>query len=174
MKVVFLDRDGTIIVDPPDNRIDSIQKIQLFPDTIEALTTIAQLGYGIILITNQAGIAEGRITEQKFWQIHNEILKRLAPSGIAIRKTYLCPHRPADNCNCRKPKPAMLLQAAEEFAIDLPHSWFIGDRETDIQAGHAAGTKTILVQTANTRQDSGGATYSAPHLLDAVRYIQQA
>jgi D-glycero-D-manno-heptose 1,7-bisphosphate phosphatase len=171
MKAVFLDRDGTLIVDPPDLRVDSIEEIELFPDTIEAMRQLAKLDYGVVLVTNQAGIAEGRLTEDDFWQIENKVIEMLAPSGIKILKTYFCPHSPADNCQCRKPKPFMLLQAAKDLDIDLANSYTIGDRESDILAGQSAGTKTILVQTGNTPVTSTEATYTAANLLEAVRYI---
>ena len=171
MRAVFLDRDGTVIVDPPDERVDRLDKIALFPDTMEALALLAGLDYGLILITNQTGIAEGRLDEAGFDAINNKVLEMLAPSGINILRTYVCPHAATDGCACRKPKPTMLLRAAEEFALDLAASWMIGDRQSDILAGAAAGTKTILVQTANTPVTSTTATYTAPSLSDAIRYI---
>ncbi len=174
MKAVFLDRDGTLIFDPEDERVDTTEKIKLFPDSLEALRLLATLDFGIFIITNQAGISEGRINEEEFWKIQKTVLEQLAPSGIKILKTYMCPHGPNDGCDCRKPKPAMLLQAAKEFDIDLENSWMVGDRESDILAGKNAGTKTILVKTANVPVESKEATYTAPNLLDAVQYIAAA
>ena len=171
MKAVFLDRDGTVIVDPPDLRVDSMAKIHLFPDSLEALKLLATLDFGVIEITNQVGIAEGRLNEIEFSRINNKVLDLLRSSGIKILKTYMCPHAPQDNCACRKPKPKMLLDAAKDFGIDLSGSYTIGDRESDILAGVNAGTKTILVQTGNTPVVSKEATYTARDLLEAVRYI---
>lgn len=171
MRAIFLDRDGTIIADPPDERVDKAEKIELFPDSIEALTKLATLDYVVILVTNQAGISEGRINEQGFWKLHAIVLEKLASSGIKILKTYVCPHGPHDNCECRKPKPTMLLQASKEFDIDLENSWMVGDRQSDVMAGVNAGTKTILVKTANVPVESKEATYTAPNLLDAIEYI---
>ncbi|MDP3965548.1 MAG: HAD family hydrolase [bacterium] len=172
MRAVFLDRDGTIIVDPPDERVDKAEKIKLFPDSIEALRKLATLDYAVILVTNQAGISEGLINEEEFWKLHTIVLEKLAPSGITILKTYICacPHG-HDNCGCRKPKPTMLLQASKELNIDLEDSWMVGDRQSDILAGVNAGTKTILVKTANVPVESKEATYTASNLLDAVQYI---
>ncbi len=170
-KIIFLDRDGTIIFDPEDERVDREDKIKLFPDSIEALKYLADNNFSVILITNQAGIAEGRITIQDFDRINNKVLEMLAPSGIKILKTYLCPHSPEDNCKCRKPKPTMIWEAAREFNIDLTKSYMIGDRESDILAGINAGTKTVLVKTANKPVEVKEATYTAPTLLDAVKYI---
>lgn len=113
MKVVLLDRDGTVIVDPPDLRVDKVEKIELFPDSIEGLKYLAENDVAVIIITNQAGIEEGRLTEEEFWQIHNEVLRQLEPSGVKVLKTYMNGEmkRP-DNTDWRKPGPKMFLQAA--------------------------------------------------------------
>ncbi len=171
MRAVFLDRDGTLVVDPPDLRVDSIDKLKLLPTTLTALTKLAELDYGVFLVSNQAGIGEGRITFAEFQTIENAFLAMVAPTGIKITKTYICPHVPEDNCVCRKPKPFMLQQAAKEFAIDLGSSYMIGDRESDIMSGVNAGTKTILVQTGNEPVVSAEATATVPTILEAVQYI---
>jgi histidinol-phosphate phosphatase family protein len=171
MKVVLLDRDGTVIVEPDDERVDKEEKINLFPDTIEALKYLAEHDYSIIFITNQAGIAEGRINEADFERINEKFLSMIAPSGVKVLKTYVCPHSPEDNCVCRKPKPTLLLNAGKDFDIDLANTYMIGDRESDIKAGVNAGTKTILVKTAIVPVTSDEATYTAPNLLDAVKYV---
>lgn len=170
-KIIFLDRDGTVIVDPEDERVDSEDKIKLFPDTIEALKYLADNDFAVILITNQAGIAEGRINAQDFERINNKVLEMLAPSGVKILKTFMCPHSPEDKCECRKPKPTMLFEAAKEFNIDLAHTYMVGDRASDIMAGINAGTKTILVKTANINVESKEANFTASTLIDAVKYI---
>jgi D-glycero-D-manno-heptose 1,7-bisphosphate phosphatase len=172
MKAVFLDRDGTLVVDPPDLRVDSIDKLQLLPTTLAALTKLANLKWGgVFIVSNQAGIGEGRITFDEFQAIEDAFMAMIAATGIEILKTYVCPHKPADNCVCRKPKPFMLNQAAEEFDIDLAQSYMIGDNESDIMAGVHAGTKTILVQTGNEPVVSKEATVTVPTILEAVEYI---
>jgi len=171
MKIVFLDRDGTVIVDPTDERVDTIEKIELFPDTLDALKYLADNDFAVILITNQAAIAEGRINEGEFQIIHDQALKMLEPSGITILKTYMCPHAPDDGCECRKPKATMLLRAAQEFNVDLSDTYMVGDRQSDILAGVNAGMKTVLVKTANMPVASEEATYTAANLLDAMHYI---
>jgi D-glycero-D-manno-heptose 1,7-bisphosphate phosphatase len=171
MNIVLLDRDGTVIVDPPDERVDKEEKIELFPDTLESLKYLAINNFAVIFVTNQAGISEGRINEEDFERIHSKVLEKFASTGVTILKTYMCPHEPDDGCDCRKPKPTMLLQAAKEFDIYLPNAFMVGDRQGDVMAGVNAGTKTILVETANTPVTSIEATYTAPNLLDAVKYI---
>lgn len=172
MKAVFLDRDGTLIVDPPDLRVDSIEKIELIPETLEALKELAKLDFMVFIITNQAGIAEGRMTKQQFEVINAKILERLSPSGVKIVQTYACPHSQEDHCVCRKPQPTMLQWAAEDFAIDLAASWMVGDRQTDVMAGKNAGTRTILVLTGNTQGESAEADFTAPTILEAIEYIR--
>jgi D-glycero-D-manno-heptose 1,7-bisphosphate phosphatase len=171
MNVVFLDRDGTVIIDPPDERVDNESKIKLFPDSIEALAYLAEHNFAVIFITNQAGIAEKRINLSDFQRIHSKVLAMLAPSGVKVLETYVCPHSPSDNCDCHKPKPALLFQAANDFKLDLANSYMVGDRQSDILAGVNAGTKTVLVKTANVPVTSAEADYTAPNLLDAVKYV---
>jgi D-glycero-D-manno-heptose 1,7-bisphosphate phosphatase len=126
-----------------------------------------------VLITNQAGIAEGRINEKEFWTIHNEVLSRLAPSGINFLKTYMNGEAGSNASEWRKPGPRMLLQAAEDFNLNLSDIYMVGDNESDIQAGINAGCRgSVLVKTARNKVvESPNAIYSAPNLLDAAHYI---
>jgi D-glycero-D-manno-heptose 1,7-bisphosphate phosphatase len=172
LKAVFLDRDGTINAGIPKyERVDSIDKIELFPDTLEALALLAELDYGIFFVTNQAGIAEGLITIEEFNAINDEILRQIEPSDAVVLETFVCPHGERDACACRKPQPTMLLEAAKKYEIDLANSYMVGDRLSDIETGINAGTQTILVQTGAITDDRGIATYTASTLLDAARYI---
>lgn len=173
MKAVFLDRDGTINAGIPfHERVDSVDKVLLLPNTLEALQRLAQLkDYKVFFVTNQAGIAEGLISLEQFNEINNEVLRQIAPSGIHIAKSYLCPHGEGSTCECRKPKPKLLQDAAREFDIDLSQSWMIGDRPSDVMTGVNAGTKTILVKTGAPTAESAEATATLPSLLEAMQYI---
>lgn len=171
MKFILLDRDGTVIRDPEDERVDKEEKIELFPDSIEALKLLADNDYQVILITNQAGIGEGRINEEEFQKINAKAIEMLSPSGVKILKTYFCPHTPNDGCECRKPKPTMLLEAIKEFNLDPNVVYMVGDRESDIMAGINAGLKTVLVKTANVSVEARQATYTAQNLLEVAEYI---
>lgn len=171
MNVVLLDRDGTVIVDPPDKRVDNAEKIALFPDTIEALRYFAQHDFAVIFVTNQAGIGEGRLTAAKFESLHQKVKALLAPSGVSILETFVCPHTPQDNCECRKPKPTLLLQAISQFQLDPAHTFFVGDRQTDVAAGINAGVRTILMSTGEVAVQSPLPEYVAANLLDAARYV---
>jgi histidinol-phosphate phosphatase family protein len=173
MKTVFLDRDGTLIVDPADERVDSIEKIELFPDSIEALRYLADNDFNVVIITNQAGIAEGRISEEDFWKIHSVVLDKFSESGIHILKTYMNNEAPGAISDLRKPAPGMLLQAAKDFNLNLSEIYMVGDSQSDILAGINAGCKgSILVKTApNHDVISPDAIYTARDLLEAVVFV---
>ncbi|HEX8227498.1 MAG TPA: HAD-IIIA family hydrolase [Candidatus Saccharimonadales bacterium] len=173
MRAIFLDRDGTLNAGIPKyERVDSIDKVELLPHTLDGLGQLASLDYMCFLVTNQAGLAEGLITREEFNTINGEILRQIEPSGIQIIETFVCPHGELAQCVCRKPKPQLLLDAALKYGIDLEQSWMIGDRLTDIMTGVNAGTRTILVQTGSITE-AAEATYVAADLLDAARYIAQ-
>lgn len=171
MKVVLLDREGTLIQDPDYDRVDAISKVKLLPDTLPGLKLLADNGYTAVIVTNQTNIAQGRITEKGFWVINSYMIDLLQPSGIKILKTYVCPHNKDDNCICRKPKPALLREAARDFDIDLKTSFMVGDRDSDAEAGRNAGSKTILVATGKHPADKAKADYWAEDLLEAAHII---
>jgi D-glycero-D-manno-heptose 1,7-bisphosphate phosphatase len=174
MKAVFLDRDGTVTAGIPyHERVDSVDKVELLPNTLVALELLADMDYGVFLVTNQAGIAEGLISLEQFHDINNEVLRQIRPSGITVLRTYLCPHSESAVCECRKPKPKLLQDAAKEYGIDLSNSWMIGDRPSDVMTGINAGTRTILVMTGSPDARAPEADFTAPSLLEAVRYIAE-
>jgi D-glycero-D-manno-heptose 1,7-bisphosphate phosphatase len=173
-KVVLLDREGTIIVDPSYDRVDAPEKIKLLSNTLPALKLLATHDYKIVIITNQTNIAQGRITEQEFWHLNDLVLEKLKPSGITILKTYVCPHAVDEKCECRKPKPKLLLDAIAEFELNPSDTFMVGDRATDIEAGINTGTKTILVKTGKHEVSTDKATHTAPSLLEAAHYIVTA
>ena len=174
-KAIFLDRDGTINKGVPFyERVDSVDKVELLPNVIEALAKLASLEYKLFLVTNQAGLAEGLITQADFDEINNRTLELIAPAGVHILKTYVCPHGEGSNCDCRKPKPKLLQDAAAEYDIDLSLSWMIGDRLADVQTGINAGTKTILVKTGVPAVEAPEATATCLTLVEAADFIAQA
>jgi len=145
-KVIFLDRDGVINEKPPKaDYVKNWNEFEFLPGAIEALKILTQNGYEIYIISNQAGIARGIMTEDDLKEIHEKMKKELDNIGAKVSGIYYCPHGWDDGCECRKPKPGMFFQAAREHHIDLTKAVFIGDDERDIQAGNSAGCKTILV-----------------------------
>jgi D-glycero-D-manno-heptose 1,7-bisphosphate phosphatase len=120
-------------------------EFNFLPGAIEALTLLAQKGYDIYIITNQRGIARGFMHEHDLTAIHGKLEEELEKHGAKIKQIYYCPHGRDDGCECRKPKPGMLFRAASEHNINLTKAIFIGDNGSDLQAGSAAGCKTVLV-----------------------------
>ncbi len=149
---VFLDRDGTLNLDV--GYLHTLEGLQLFPFTIDALRLLKRAGFVLVVITNQAGIALGYIEEGFVERAHDELQRRFAPANATIDGFYFCPHHPMgkvphlrQDCRCRKPYPGMLDQAAQDLGIDPTRSWMVGDKWLDVQAGHAVGAKSILVRT---------------------------
>lgn len=158
-KFVFLDRDGTINVRPPKAcYVERPEEFIWIPGAIEAIKRLNEAGYLVILISNQPGIARGRLPEKMLQSIHHKMISDLAAAGAHIDKIYYCPHNWDEECECRKPKPGMLYQAQKDFSLNLRTGYLIGDDERDIEAGDAAGCHSILVDDEYT-------------VLDAVRDI---
>lgn len=134
---LFLDRDGVINIDT--GYVYRPEDVVLRPGIVDIIRGFRALGHWIIVVTNQSGIGRGYYTHEQYVACNRAILVKLAEHGAGVHKTYHCPHRPDEGCECRKPRPGMILQAAADFGIDLAASILIGDRETDIEAGRRAG-----------------------------------
>ena len=147
---IFLDRDGVL----NENRADYVRSWNEFaflPGTFPALRALATFGAPIVIVTNQAGVGRGLISHTAIEDIHHRMTNALSRRGVRIDGIYWCPHTVDDDCQCRKPKPGMLLGAAAQLGIDLSTSVIVGDAETDIQAGQQAGCSTVLVLTGRGR-----------------------
>jgi D-glycero-D-manno-heptose 1,7-bisphosphate phosphatase len=140
---VFLDRDGTLIRDV--DYCGDPRDVHLFPGAAEALRKLKQAGYKLIIITNQSGIGRGYFNESAYRAVESEVIRQLGEK--LIDATYFCPHAPDHQCECRKPQPGMILQGARDHHLDLAKSFLIGDKQSDVECGHNAGVKTVLVQT---------------------------
>ena len=153
-RAVFLDRDGVInelvyceehgIIDSPF----TVDQLELFPWAGEAIRKLSEAGYKVVIVSNQPGIAKGYLSWKAFKEISSRMKEELAKSGAFLDMEYYCFHHPdakveslRENCECRKPKPGLLLQAAREFNIDLSQSWMIGDSLSDVKAGKSAGCR---------------------------------
>ena len=147
-KIIFLDRDGVINKKAPKaDYVKAWDEFEFLSGAIEAIKLLAKHDYKIFIITNQAGIARGAMTEQDLKKIHENLENELEKHNVKIEGIYYCPHGWDDGCECRKPKPGMFFQAAIDHDLDLSKSIFIGDDERDLQAGNAAGCRTILVDS---------------------------
>jgi D-glycero-D-manno-heptose 1,7-bisphosphate phosphatase len=153
-KAIFLDKDGTLIPDVPYN-VDP-NKISISPNTIDGLIALQQEGFILLIISNQSGIARGFFDHDALLDVEHKIQSLLHEHGLSLAGFYYCPHHPEGDiavysidCSCRKPKPGLILEAGLDHQIDLSQSWLIGDILHDIEAGHRAGCKAILINNGN-------------------------
>jgi len=144
-KYIFLDRDGTIIVDK--KYIHKIQDLEILPQAIEGLKKMQALGFQLIIVSNQAGIARSYYTEKQAEHFNRALVRQLRKEEIKIEKVYICPHHPEFSgvCECRKPNLGMVEKASAEFNIDLSKSVFIGDKDCDVELGKRCGGTTFWV-----------------------------
>jgi histidinol-phosphate phosphatase family protein len=141
---VFLDRDGVLNYNRRDY-VKSPEELVMLPGSAAAVAKLCAAGWPVFLISNQAGIARGVMSAEDLAAVTRKLEFALAEAGGALAAVYYCRHHPDAGCDCRKPQPGMLLQAAEEHGLDLPGSFFVGDDPRDVRAGAAAGVPTILV-----------------------------
>lgn len=170
-KAIFLDRDGTLNID--HGYVHEIDQFQFIDGSIDTLKKLKEMGYLLVLVTNQSGIARGYFTEQQFLQLTEWMDWSLADRGVDLDGIYYCPHHPEgigefkENCDCRKPKPGMLLQAIKELNIDPTCSVMVGDKVDDIKAGISAGVKiNVLVRTGKALTDEGESL--ASYVIDSI------
>lgn len=180
MKVIFIDRDGVINKDPggwtEHSYVTSWKDFYFLSGVKEALRLLTEAGYDIVIVSNQGGVSKGYFSTKALNDITENMLRALEETGAKIKKVYYCPHQDSDNCGCRKPKPGMFRTAEEELGIKAAGSYFIGDGRTDVEAGKAAGLKTVLVLSGKTSLDKIEEWQARPDhifkgLLEAVRFI---
>lgn len=180
IKAVFLDRDGTLITDV--GYLSKPEGIRLLPGVQDALLRLQKAGFPLFIITNQSGVARGFFSFADVHRVQKRLLAVLQASGITIRDWRACPHHPEGTlkeyravCSCRKPEPGMILELADTYDVDLPSSYVIGDRDSDIEAGLRAGCHSILVgagRLLNSDEDRNSqAEFHCPSLGEAVDYI---
>lgn len=150
-KAVFLDRDG-VINKNKINYVKSIDELEIFPNIEKSIHKLKTHGFHVIVITNQSVINRNIISNERLNEIHLHIQQYLEKFDTSIDHFYFCPHRPDENCICRKPKPGLLLNAIKDFNIDPKSSWMLGDNDSDIQAGLDAGCNTIKIDNETNLQ----------------------
>jgi len=146
-KAVFLDRDATLNTHPGGGWVVHPDGLELIPGIAPPLKRFAEAGYLLIVITNQRGVALGRLSLETLAEINRKLFDELEAKGVRLDGLYFCPHGDEAGCDCRKPKPGMLLKAAREFGIDLEASWMLGDQDRDAQTAVAAGVTPLLVRS---------------------------
>ncbi len=154
---VFLDRDGTI--NEEVGYLNDPSRLKLLPGVAEALKILKNAGFKLIVITNQSGPARGYFPKELVFEINELIQKKLSKKGVILDDFFICFHHPDEKCNCRKPKPGLILQALEKYPIDLKKSYLIGDKIIDIETAKSLGIKNILVLTGYGK---GELKYIAP------------
>jgi D-glycero-D-manno-heptose 1,7-bisphosphate phosphatase len=176
-RAVFLDRDGTINVEK--NYLYRISDWEWIQGATAAIRRINQMGWLVIVVTNQAGVARGLYDYSEVARLHQHVDALLEQAGARIDGYYLCPHHPdfgdARDCDCRKPRPGLLLRAARDFGIELRCSFLIGDKISDVQAGRAANVTPILVATghgAAARATAPAGTICVADLTAAMNWIE--
>ncbi len=150
-KAVFLDRDNTLIKD--DGYIHEPEKVELLPTVPEGLKLLKKADYLLIVVSNQSGIGRGYFKEKDFHAVNERLQELLKPHGVQIDDFFFCPHRPDENCNCRKPKTGMVEEAAKKWNIDLSESFVIGDKEIDVMLAFNAGCKRGILVGSETFPD---------------------
>lgn len=171
---VFLDRDKTLIEDP--GYLADPNEVKLLPGAADAVRRWNEAGYRVVVVTNQSGVARGLITEDQLEDIHTQLEMLLEEQDATVDAVYYCPYLDGPEAivpkyrrdsTLRKPKPGMLLKAADDLDLDLSHSWMVGDRIEDIQAGLAAGCKTVFLTEATEQSSEVDADFVADTLLSA-------
>jgi D-glycero-D-manno-heptose 1,7-bisphosphate phosphatase len=178
-RAIFVDRDGTMIEDV--GYLDRLERLKLFPYTIDALRLLSRAGFKVVVVTSQNGVAQGMLTEAFLAEAHGHLSKLFEAAGAKVEGYYYCPHSPhatveryRTDCECRKPKPGMILAAAREHALDLATSFVVGDRWRDVEMGVGAGTKAVLVETGYGRTEAPRRPATMPDVPIVANLIEAA
>ncbi|HTP34613.1 MAG TPA: HAD family hydrolase [Candidatus Acidoferrales bacterium] len=167
MRAVFFDRDGTLMEEA--HYCGDPAKVRVYPGVAEALRRLKRAGFGVFVISNQSGIGRGIINDEQYHAVQAEFLRQIGP-GL-VDDSYYCPDAPGTPSACRKPEPGMVLRAAAEHGIELTASFFVGDREADVECGRRAGTRTILVRTGYGAGQTCTADWVCADAVEAIEVI---
>lgn len=169
-KAAFLDRDGVL-----NNDYDYVSKIEDFEwksGIFELLRSLRKKDYDIFVVTNQSGIGRGYYSLEDFNKLTLWMLKELKQQDIAVKKVYYCPHSPEEKCDCRKPNPGMILEAAKDYGIDIKHSIMIGDKNSDMLAAKQAAINTRIFVVGKEGEQGKDATFQADNLHQVIDFIK--
>ena len=172
IKTIFLDRDG--VINKEVNYLHRIEDFEFISGVFEACAHFIELGYKIIIVTNQSGIQRGYFKENDYENLSNWMIKQFNKQGIDILDSFHCPHSPESNCTCRKPQPVMLIKAKNKHNINMKSSWLIGDKEDDITSGASSGVlNTILVKSGHKINESASkAKFILNSIHDSIKIIK--
>lgn len=176
MKLIFLDRDGVINYDS-EKYVKNVDEFELISGSIDAIAHLSQAGFNVVVCTNQSGVGRGLFSMEELNEIHGKLHQLVDQAGGTIDAIIFCPHVPEDNCNCRKPKPGMILDICERFNVDdVSRIMMVGDSIRDLEAIHNAGGIPVLVKTGNgkktlVKEKLPLGTLVFENLLEASEYI---
>jgi len=169
IKTIFLDRDG--VINKEKNYLHKVEDFEFIDGIFKSCKYLKSLGYEIIIVTNQSGISRGYYSENDFQNITDWMINQFNKNGIEILNIFYCPHSPNSDCNCRKPKPGMLIEAKNMHSINMKKSWMVGDSERDIEAANLAGIdNTVMVRSGHKINEH---TSNAKFILDSISQINQ-
>ena len=167
---VVLDRDGTIIFER--HYLSSPDQVEILPGAAEGMKQLIDLGYSLVIVTNQSGLGRGYFTKETLEAVHARLRELLAASGVSIAAIYVCPHTPDDDCDCRKPGTKLIRQAATDLGFEPSACVMVGDKACDIDMGKAVGARTVLVRTGyGARSEAAGLT--ANHVVDHLLQLSE-
>ena len=167
MNVVFLDRDGTIIVEPPDEQIDTLEKLEMIPGAIQGLRLLQNRSYVLVMVTNQDNLGSTAYPQKSYDLVQKKLIGLLKGEGIQFAGVFICPHSFKDTCACRKPKAGLVSEFIRTNNVDLARSYVFGDRETDVQLAQNIGCKSVrLTKDASTKAD-----FKTENFLEACNFI---
>jgi D-glycero-D-manno-heptose 1,7-bisphosphate phosphatase len=170
-RFVLLDRDGTVIADK--HYLSDPAGVELLPGAAEGLRRLADLGLGLVLVSNQSGVGRGYFSEDAMRAVNARLGALLADHSIFLDGIYSCPHTPEADCDCRKPRPGLALQAAVELGFDPKAGFMVGDKACDIELGRQVGAVTILVRTGKGAREEGNPGLDPDHVADDLRGVAE-
>ncbi len=168
-RVVFVDRDGTLVREPPGLQLDRLDQVQLMPGVIPALLRLQSLGFALVMVTNQDGLGSASFPRDQFQPVHDFVLALLSSQGIEFEAVFVCPHTAEESCECRKPAIGLLTTWLETASLDREGSFMIGDRDTDLEFAANLGVRGLRIGTA-----SGALSWPeiAAHIARSVRRVR--
>lgn len=167
MKLVFIDRDGTLIVEPSDEQIDSLEKLEFVPGVISGLSLLTKAGFTLVMVTNQDGLGTKSNPIEDYDNVQKKIISLFSGEGISFDETFVCPHLPEEDCNCRKPKTGLVDDYLANAKPDINSSFVIGDRNSDVLFGKALDFKTALLGSDQSSEPD----FLSEDFSDICRYI---
>lgn len=168
-KFVLLDRDGTIIYDK--HYLSDPDGVELLPGAVEGLRRMEEMGFKLVVLTNQSGVGRGYYTHDDVAACNERMTELLAAQGVEIASVYYCPHAPEDECRCRKPAPGLMEQAAQAHGFDPNDAFMVGDKQADMGVGRNTGATTILVRTGKGAEQEERCRDLADHVVDDLRGV---